>query len=445
MGLNVGQQAAVDETLHEIFEGEYSPNQGHTIIGEGGTGKTFCVTEIARVVIEAGHSVLFAAPTHKALKQIQRSCRENGLISNNIGFATIYSALGLGMMPADEDKFITPFKESIIGNYDVLVVDEISMMPKLLVERYLLPELEQTGTYPLFMGDDMQLPPVKEAKAVAFDLFKTSELTENQRQLTNEDGTPNGILQLARAIRPCIKEKRVFRFDFTVENNVTCVKDKDFLSTILDHFTLDTDLEQTRVLAWRNFRVDDLNRAIRKKVYGPDAARFEIGERVITGGSIKDANDEVVLTSAEECIVMAERESQLVYRATNEPWKTRLLTLRPCYAGQKQVFAHVLHEDEKERYNNVMGKLKKKALDAVGNERGLYWRRFHEFRDAFADIRYCFCMTTHLAQGSTYDTVFVDVKDILENPQPMERRKLIYVGFSRPRKELVINKTSFIA
>lgn len=445
MKLNPGQELAVSKSLHAIFESPDDAPQGYTIIGEGGTGKTFSVTEIVRAVLDEGHHVLFTAPTHKAVKQLQKSCRENDLVSDKLGFSTIHSALGLGLMPSEETKHVARWKESVLSDYALVVIDEASMLPKVMIENYLLPDLLEHGTFALLMGDDMQLPPVKENFSAAFGLYETSELTENQRQQANPDGTPNGILELARAIRPCIKENRVFKFDFAIPNNVTCVKDRDFLANVLEYFTLETDLEQTRVLAWRNFRVDDINRAIRKKIYGPDAARFELGERIVTGGSIKDLNDNVLLTTDEECIVKGIKDSQLVDKHNNKVWKTTLLTLEPCYAGTRQVFAHVVHESELPRYKGYLSELKQKALAADGSAKGLAWRRFHEFQELFGEIKYVYCTTVHRAQGSTYNVIFLDVKDILECPRAQERRKLLYVGASRPRVKLVINKTGFTA
>ncbi|MNG04843.1 ATP-dependent RecD-like DNA helicase [compost metagenome] len=195
-------------------------------------------------------------------------------------------------------------------------------------------------------------------------------------------------------------------------------------------------------MAWRNRRVDDINKAIRTKIYGKGAARFEIGERVVTGAPIGNG-EETLLSTDEECEVTALTESYVLDEATNEEYKTWLVALRPLYADVSQVFAHVLHEDDQERYNRQEAKLRGRALDAKGSSRGLYWRRFHEFRDLFSTIRYCYCITIHRSQGSTYQTAIVDVKDLLENDIRYERQRLTYVGFSRPQWELVINKTSF--
>jgi hypothetical protein len=49
-----------------------------------------------------------------------------------------------------------------------------------------------------------------------------------------------------------------------------------------------------------------------------------------------------------------------------------------------------------------------------------------------------YAITTHTAQGSTYDTVFVDMRDLLLNGMAdrMTRLKLLYTVCSRPSLQL---------
>ncbi len=445
MALSKSQKVVADRALSVIFgpmkEGEVN---GFTIIGEGGTGKTYTVSEIVRVIVEA-NNVLMVAPTHKAVKQMQKSFRAAGLHSSRIAFSTVHSALGLALMPSDENKYVSPVKDSILSDFDLVVCDESSMLNKVLLERYLLPELLENGTFLLLMGDDMQLPPVKERKSSAFGLFETAELTENRRQLLNADGSENGILLEARRIRHAIKDSTQYRFEDRGLNNITCVQDRVFLATVLDRFTPETDFENTRCLAWTNARVDDLNHAIRHKLYGENREVYEIGERVITKESVKDVKGEVQLTTGEECIVTAKRDSQFRNPMDNEVWATTVLTLAPCYTGQKQVFATVLHPGEADRFEKELRRLRKIAQDAGESGRRVAWRNYWNHHDMFDRVGYCYAMTIHNSQGSTFDTVFLDVKDLLRNPNREERQRLLYVGWSRPRLELVINKSGFVA
>lgn len=444
INLNKGQGIAVNAAFSSF---ESRDVMGHTIIGEGGTGKTFCVMELARRILDIDDkkAVLFTAPTNKAVKQLQRTAQRAGLDMSRLGFRTVHKALGLALLPTAERPNASRVTEPCIGDYDVVVMDEGSMAGEALLYNYLLPELDTMETYCLIMGDDMQFNPVKEEKSLAFDIFPTSELTQPERQQNNPDGTPNGILQITGPLRAAIKDGKEFHFNMVPENNVTLLRDIDFLKTVVAGFDADTDLDQVRCIAWRNFRVDDINNAIRKKIYGKGVQRFEIGERVVTGGPIKDMNGDVVLNTDEECIVLSMSESQMVDKDSNKAYKTRLLVLKPLYADVKQVFAHVLHESERDRHARELDRWSEKAKKADGNAKGFFWRKYHELNELCADIRYCYCITAHRAQGSTYKYGFLDVKDMLANPLRFERQRGIYVGFSRFAEHVTINKVGFKA
>lgn len=442
MGLNAGQTLAVNNALDAYEEGA----PGYTIIGEGGTGKTFSVMEIAKLMLDDGQKILFMAPTNKAVKQLEKAARAYGLDMNKIGFKTAHSSLGLSLMPTDEKKYAAQVRDSIIGDYNMVVCDEMSMLGEVFLFNYMVPELEGSKVFCLMMGDDMQLPPVKEKESLAFTLYPTSELTQVERQKNNPDGTPNGILQITHPLRKAIKNNEVFVFDFKPEHNVTLLKAANFLHAVVEQFDLTTDLEDVRVLAWRNRRVDDINNAIRAKIYGANAKRFEVGERLVLGSPIaKDG--EMVLATDEESIVAAVTESTMFDEQGGGKWKTWLLTLHPVYADVAQVFAHVLHEDEYERYRNHTNKLAEKAqgIKEKGGNAAWVWKQLHQFKDLFADLKYCYCITVHRSQGSTFKKVMVDVKDLLENPVRSERQRLLYVAFSRPQQELIINKLGFRA
>lgn len=442
MGLNTGQTIAVNGAL-DAYEGG-AP--GFTIIGEGGTGKTYSVMEIAALMLDDGQKILFMAPTNKAVKQLEKAARAYGLDMNRIGFRTAHSALGLSLMPTDEKKYAAQVRDSVVGDYDMVVCDEASMLGEVFLFNYMIPELENAKVFCLLMGDDMQLPPVKEKDSKAFGLYPIAELTQVERQKNNPDGTPNGILLVTAPLREAIKNNTTYEFKQAPAHNVTVLRSGDFLSTVVDQFDLTTDLEDVRVLAWRNFRVNDINNAIRAKIYGKDAKRFEIGERLVLGSPIQK-DGETVLATDEESIVAGAVESTMFDENTSTKWKTWLITLHPVYADVKQVFAHVLHEDEFERYRQHTNKLTEKALD-IRDKKGnpnWVWKQLHEFKDLFADLKYCYCITVHRSQGSTFKRVMVDVKDLLENPIRSERQRLLYVAFSRPQVELIINKLGFKA
>lgn len=433
--LNPGQRTAVNEVKSGFLEKDCN---GYVIVGEGGTGKTTCVMTLAADLLKAGMKVLFCAPTNKAVKQLEKSAREYGLNFSDVAFSTLHSALGLTMLPNEENKYAVQVGDGVLELFDVVVCDEASMLSKIVLLSHLMPRAQAQGTKLLLMGDDMQLPPVKEAKSLAFEMFPILRLTQVERQAENSQ-----ILDVTGVLRTAMEAGRQFVHPSTSGKEVQEIQAVGFLQAVLEAFDADTDLEKQRVLAWRNSRVDEINNAIRKKIYGKSADRFEVGERVVTGAPVKGP-DCVILSTDEECYVESVSISSIFDEDGNEDYKTRLLALRPIYAEGGQVFVHVLHESDEGRYWDRLNELARKAKSQPTMARN-FWARYHKFKELFATIKYCYCITVHRSQGSTYDTVFVDTKDILCNRIQRERQNLLYVAYSRPRSKLVINKSRYVA
>ena len=435
--LNTGQQAAVNI----LVDGFLSNKQNAlTLIGEGGTGKTTCIMWAAEEWIKAGMNVLFTAPTNKAVKQLERSAREYGLKSSRAQFYTIAKALGLALMPSEENKRATQVRESVLGDYDILVIDEGSMVSQIAFFQYILPAIEDHKLKVVVMGDRMQLPPVRETTSHALEHFPKLELTEVERF---DKDSPTA--QLCSALRPYIDSGRPFTFsssDFRVE----AVKPAAFLKECLDVFDADTDAEKVRVLAYTNARVDRINEAIRNKIYGRDAAVFEIGERIVTGAPIM-FDREVLLSTDEECIVRNVIESSIMDDTTGDEYRTLLVTLEPIYAEEGTIHCHVIHPEEEARLQDALNALARDAKEPSNSRQRTYglWSRWHTLKDLFAQLKYCYCITVHRSQGSTYETVYVDVDNILTNKRADERRKLLYVAFSRASKKLITNKERYTA
>jgi exodeoxyribonuclease-5 len=91
-----------------------------------------------------------------------------------------------------------------------------------------------------------------------------------------------------------------------------------------------------------------------------------------------------------------------------------------------------LHEDEFERYEERLERRREKAQDDPSK-----WDRFFELREQFARVDYAYATTVHRAQGSTYDTVFVDHRDV-RVCRGDERDALLYVAVTRPSRRLAL-------
>jgi ATP-dependent exoDNAse (exonuclease V) alpha subunit len=65
------------------------------------------------------------------------------------------------------------------------------------------------------------------------------------------------------------------------------------------------------------------------------------------------------------------------------------------------------------------------------------WPRFFEVKETWFDLRALYASTINKAQGSTYDTVFLNLNDIGENWDANAVARLMYVGITRAAKQVV--------
>ena len=68
------------------------------------------------------------------------------------------------------------------------------------------------------------------------------------------------------------------------------------------------------------------------------------------------------------------------------------------------------------------------------------WQDYHEFRERFVMAQAIYALTVHNSQGSTFENVFVDVRDIRRRQRDnlLEFQQLLYVAVTRPSKRLIL-------
>jgi ATP-dependent exoDNAse (exonuclease V) alpha subunit len=65
------------------------------------------------------------------------------------------------------------------------------------------------------------------------------------------------------------------------------------------------------------------------------------------------------------------------------------------------------------------------------------WAEYWGLREEFTLVRFAYAFTAHRSQGSSIQTTYVDVRDILANPEPEERLQCLLVATTRAREKLV--------
>ena len=407
------QQEAYDRVYDRLARGERFTG----LRGYAGTGKTYLVSRLVEQLLDEDCAVTVCAPTHKAVQVLG-----DELGDAPVQMQTLHSFLGLRLNPTEEGEYELVAEEERDFTEGVVIVDEASMIGR---EEWSHIEDAPFWVQWLFVGDPAQLPPVNEDPSPALDVpGPTLETIHRQ-------AADNPILELATKIRTGADGR--FGSKFENGKGVAVTRDREeFLDSVLRTFDTEAfaeDATHARMLAYRNKTVRRYNREIRAERYGADADRFVEGEWLV--GTETWFHDGVQrLTNSEE--VRVKKATVDTFEADDQSeWTVWELKVRTPGRGLTRT-VHVLHEDEFERYEERLERRREKAQDDPSK-----WDRFFELREQFARVDYAYATTVHRAQGSTYDTVFVDHRDV-RVCRGDERDALLYVAVTRPSRRLAL-------
>jgi exodeoxyribonuclease-5 len=405
MKLN-NDQARLLKSLMDWWE---DPDQKFFVLsGQAGVGKTTCMKYLNKLLRKQDSSIkiCMSAPTNKAVAVLSDSVSDSSVV-----FKTTYSILGLRMQANGEVKELTDSGDEKITDFDIVIIDEGSMINTTLI-KYLLKKTALSDTKIVFIGDKEQLPPVGEASSPIWTHFELDyELTEVMRH-------QNSILDFVQSIRANPYPK------FTSPGKQVFIESEtSFVSNIVEMANQGYFHEgKAKAIAWRNVTVDFLNTLIRSnnsKTKSPE--KYVPGDRVVFREPVT-VGDRVVASTDEEGSV----ESVVVSHHTLYPilksWK---VGVRMDWT-QQYVEAHIIHDSSLEHLQGFLDEYKTAKR----------WDLFWKLKESFHNMSYSYALTAHRSQGSTFDYVFVDAGDIMLNRNVDERTKCLYVGCSRASKEL---------
>ena len=407
------QKKALKEILRRVKDGvRYTCLRGYA-----GTGKTFLMRRLVDELDLLGIKVAACAPTHKAARVLG-----DQLAGNDVRAQTIHSFLGLRLKPDGRGSYrLEPEPGHEMPEVAVVIVDEASMIG---LEEWT--HIEQAWDQQfIFVGDPAQLPPVNEGSSPVFELEGPC-LEDVVRQARD-----NPIITLATQLRSEVEVRYESAFDGRHGVGVTRNR-QAFLDSAMRAFKderFHDDANHARILAYRNRTVRDYNRYIRGQLF-PDAnARFVEDEWLVARETWYDGEMPIIINSEEVRVIDAvEDEAQ---DARGESWRVWRLTV-DSVGFQEWREIEVLHETELGRFERELSKIKRDAIRGEGD-----WREFYGLRERFADVDYAYASTIHKAQGSTYHTAFVDVRDA-HACRGSEKRALLYVAVTRPSERLAL-------
>lgn len=410
--LNKGQQAAFLDVISFIN----GPDKCMDVSGGAGTGKTFFIQQVTDSILQHRKpectltSVAVTATTNKAAAVIAEDMphREVG---------TIYSFMNLRLQEnysTGESKVIPVNGKWHIHSNTLIIIDEDSMTNTALFD-WLMKGTDNTCKI-LFVGDRNQLAPVKEELSPIFlQGYKTSFLTEPVRNA----GQP-ALMALCEQAK-----QTVLTGEFTPIEEVPGVID------FVDGSTLQGILEREfatedpgkRVLSYTNKRVVQYNSFIRE-VRGYSEP-FEVGE-ILSNNSSAELPGKIRIYTDQTVIVDAVKKrylsSDIVPGYDIDMIDLHLGDMKGGPGYDVTCFADPNDRSETLKY--------------YSNRKN--WGKYFKLKAQYPDLRSVAASTTHKAQGSTYDTVIVDLADIGSCTNRGQTARMQYVALSRPRTRIYI-------
>ncbi|MBD2093324.1 AAA family ATPase [Microcoleus sp. FACHB-1515] len=400
--------------------------------GFAGTGKSTVLCLLMQHLRQHGWRIAMTAPTNKAVNVLRQMAAQVQL--QGVDFMTIHQLLGLSLKSSGGEKRLEPTGQPLTRLYHLVVIDECSMIGTALWAEIAKLDSPLLPTKIVLMGDPAQLNPVGEAKSPSFRVPLAATLTQVVRQ---HQGSP-----LAEYIADCRRSVTRSQAPFQPYSHHRQGQGVFRVSQakLLDYacHTIARQFEQApdcfRILCFTNRQVDYYNQIVRQAYYGTAAPRFVVGERLITRDPIIGADKKtIVVPTATEIVVQGvELDDYCGYSV----WRLQIEIDR----DSKQIY--VLHESEQDRFDRETIR-----LQAAAKRNPYLWHVYYKHLETFAQVRPCFALTIHNAQGSTFAEVGIDANDILKrlahtnedrSSRLKEYNRLHYVAASRAQRRVLV-------
>ncbi|APC97198.1 ATP-dependent DNA helicase [Francisella frigiditurris] len=448
------QQIAAISAINDFLK---SPKMFFLLSGYAGTGKT---TIIKRILEKYRGRAIVSASTKKASLVISQATLFDGF--------TIHTLLGLrpdvkleGFNPNDPE--FSQVEPALINRYNLIIIDEASMINGSLFDLIKFEVNKSLTTKIIFIGDKAQIPPIDEDQSVVFEIEDFYELTSLVRQKQN-----NPLVKLSKELRYSLNNGELPEFILNRQTLLNakgegiyfCSSNEEFREKISECFeasNFNENINYAKLIAWRNKTVMKSNQIIRELTFGVKVNLLEKSD-ILTGyRAVRDAaKKNFIINNCVDYMV-----SSISDRVCNKNglfgYNVFLLEKSKIFKtfDEKHVFI-VDHLDAKNLYNYA--EIHDKLLAVSRADKN--WVSYYEFRknnllmtdilknldgsnrfknnEIKKDLDYGFAVTSHKAQGSTYDTVFILLKDILLNSKKREMQQMLYVALTRSSNKVVV-------
>ena len=452
---NDEQKVAIDK-LEEFLK---SDKPSMLLKGRGGVGKTSIISKVLDNMGIEPEYVHYSTPSNKAtkvLKAMNQRAGNKGKQGSDSEFLTVAQVLsyelrnGVLIKKTDKNGMVVPPRS--LGNRfttraKVIVVDEASMLPTNLYEELQKLIDKNKDIKVIYMGDNVQLPPINEGSHVAKVFREHTEsnrvsLTKRMRQKEDSPilpitdvlaGAVESRVELDGTLKN-VSEHTGIEFSGVVGGGVEYTSKQPALLNFIEE--LKNNPDSTRWIMYNNNDHAEGNRLtslVRNRLFGKDAEKeYVVNEQLYVGGPYGEDGD---LNTGDEVTVLRvvkENSDESILYTMWDPSISKFVS--------KRVTLPVAVLEVKD---NISGEVyevfatTKKAKAAISR-----MPKPDQFgvNKMLLQSSPAYVLTSHKAQGSTYKNVYADIGNIFKYPNniKVENLQSAYVATSRASEKLVM-------
>ena len=459
---NKEQQSAIINAV-AFLKHNTDPTQYYVIEGKAGTGKTTIAKEILKEFED--EQIYVAAVSHKAKGVIKNSFGEDTRGKKFFSIASLLGMKGINDNDTQTTKFQVGLKVPLLDNPPaLLVIDEASMITEDVLKKII--DINSSLSRPfqmLFLGDIGQIQPIRDEQSEFYrthkdllnkksDIFNSkhkSKLITRVRQ-----GEANPILPYADYFWENSQKENpeLNPTQHIVRNNQITDKgsllfsnsEAEVLNSVIKAVKNAVEKGLTNHVKIVTYHVNEkteLNQKIHESLFGKDSD-YSKGDMLILNSPYDLPDVNATMENSSEIQIKSIQDTDVdefgvhtLYLETNGTAYTRTGN------EQKDCVIQVVSRNDIGLYNQKLQELASHAKRQTNRAlKKQAWGDFWEYKGRYADVDFGYAITAHKSQGSTYDIVVVDEKDIMGTTATsnQEKSELIYTALTRPRKTAIV-------
>lgn len=459
---NKEQQSAIVNAV-SFLKTNTDPTQYYVIEGKAGTGKTTIAKEILKEFED--EQIYVAAVSHKAKGVIKSSFGDDTRGKKFFSIAGLLGMKGINDNNTQTTKFQAGLKVPLLDNPPaLLVIDEASMITEDVLKKII--DINSSLSRPfqmLFLGDIGQIQPIRDEQSEFYrthkdllnkksDIFNSkhkSKLITRVRQ-----GEANPILPYAdyfwensQKENPELNPtQHIVRNNQITDNGSLLFSNSEgeVLNSVIKAVKNAVEKGLTNHVKIVTYHVNEkteLNQKIHEALFGKDSD-YSKGDMLILNSPYDLPDVNATMENSSEIQIKSIQDEDTdefgvhtLYLETNGTAYTRTGN------EQKDCVIQVVSRNDIGLYNQKLQELASYAKRQTNRAlKKQAWSDFWEYKGRYADVDFGYAITAHKSQGSTYDIVVVDEKDIMGTTATsnQEKSELIYTALTRPRKTAIV-------